>query len=97
MPTPFYHLSVARELFEHPGLKPGLRTLLSEHLPVFLLGKTAPDVQSLSGQKREETHFYVLPPDDDMPAWERLLEAYPPLGAMQDLPPEHAVFLTGYF
>ena len=97
VPTPFYHLSVAQELYEHPGLKTGLRTLLNEHLPAFLLGKTAADVQSISELKREETHFYVLPPEDDTPAWQRMQQAHPELGELHDLPLEHAVFLTGYF
>ena len=95
MPTPFYHLSVAHELFTHSGLGTGPRTLLNEHRPAFLLGKTAPDVQSISGQKREETHFYVLPPEDATPAWQRLQRAHPQF--RQSMPPAHAVFLTGYY
>ncbi|KAA3642900.1 MAG: hypothetical protein DWQ07_20475 [Chloroflexi bacterium] len=88
---------MAGELYQHPGLSKGLRTLLNEHLPAFVLGKTAPDVQSISGQKREETHFYVLPPEDVTPAWQRMQQAHPEFSDLSKVSPEQAVFLTGYF
>ncbi len=96
MPTPFYHLSVAYELLEHPDLHTGIRTLLTENKAPFLLGKTAPDVQVVSGQPRESTHFYKLPPEGKRPAEERMLSAYPHLKQAAEMAPAQAAFIAGY-
>jgi hypothetical protein len=96
VPTPFYHLSVAYELLEQPALSNRIRNYLIDHRAAFLLGKTAPDVQVMSGQKRHETHFYTIPPGDATPAWKRLLEHHPVLGNHDSLPPEQVAFLAGY-
>jgi hypothetical protein len=70
--------------------------MLKKHSSDFLLGKTAPDVQVVSRQARETTHFYTLPPEDSTPAWKRLMAAHPTLEHSQALPPEQAVFIAGY-
>jgi hypothetical protein len=97
MPTPFYHLSVAEELLKNPALPEGVRLALSEQLPAFLLGNTAPDVQVVSGQQREATHFFRVPimPGTRMP-WNQLLASYPELARAEELPPAQAAFLAGY-
>jgi hypothetical protein len=97
MPTPFYHLSVAEELLEHPALPEGVRLALYEQLPAFLLGNTAPDVQVVSGQKREATHFFRVPilPGTRTP-WTQMLASYPALARPEELPPAQAAFLAGY-
>jgi hypothetical protein len=67
-----------------------------------LLGHTAADVQTISGQKRSETHFYRLPhgPDPlekpDTPAHEILVARYPALGEACSLSPSQAAFVAGY-
>lgn len=97
VPTPFYHLSVAYELLEQPTLSKKTKSLLSNHLAAFLFGKTAPDVQVASKQRREETHFYSIPPQEGDPsASEKMLSAYPHLGDGRALPAVQAVFIAGY-
>jgi hypothetical protein len=70
---------------------------ISRHPCAFYLGNTAPDVQVVSGDARESTHFFVLPFQPDAPpAWEVFLEMYPELANSNKLPPEQAAFLAGY-
>jgi|GEM_PF-154834 len=96
VPTPFYHLAIAHQLSQHPALSERIRNALNQHQSAFLLGNTAPDVQVVSGQTREATHFYTLPPQDQNPAWQNMLAAYPALGAASALPAEQAIFIAGY-
>lgn len=96
MPTPVNHLLMAREVLEVGGLiAPAQRLLRAQYGP-FLLGHTAPDVQTVSGQRREETHFYTLPPSTATPAAQILLETYPELAHAERLSPAHAAFIAGY-
>ena len=97
VPTPFYHLSVAEDLLEHPDLPAGARALLQAQRGAFLFGNTAPDVQVVSGQGREETHFFDLPlRRGKQPPWEEMLFKYPNLGSVESNSPAQAAFLTGY-
>lgn len=96
MPTPVNHLLMARELLESGLLKGNAQNLLQTHPGPFMLGHTAPDVQTISGQRREETHFYTLPPSREVPAYEVLLQTYPTLAQPAHLSPPHAAFLAGY-
>ncbi len=110
VPTPFYHLSVAADLLKSAGRAPGLpeeqaRSVLSESVRrllegqtcIFLLGNTAPDVQVVSGQPRQATHFFGLPIDESAPPpWELILRTYPSLARPERLPADHATFLAGY-
>lgn len=95
MPTPFYHLSLAEELLAHPALPGDAASLLQAERPAFLLGNTAPDVQVLSGQKRELTHFFQVPPREAIPPTARMLAEYPRLAAA-GLPPAQVAFVAGY-
>lgn len=97
MPTPFYHLSLAQEICDHPALNSNLRSLLQTQKSAFLLGNTAPDVQVLSGQKRNTTHFFPvpIPPDWQVP-WHRMLYEYPGLNHPADLSPAQVAFIAGY-
>ncbi len=74
MPTPVNHLIMAREVLERGTLAAPVRRLLLAQYGPFLLGHTAPDVQTVSGQRREETHFYTLPPRTMVPASQTLLD-----------------------
>ena len=97
MPTPFYHLSVAESLLEYSGNKTRIPDLIDRYLPSFLLGHVSPDVQVISGQSRESTHFYTLPTKaDDKPPWLRLLDEFSNLKSSELRNPEQAVFLAGY-
>lgn len=96
MPTPFYHLSLAEEIVAHPDLPDEIRAILTEHRCAFFLGKTAPDVQSLTGHSRRDTHFFAVPPDGTVSPEEHVLLEHPELSDSSQLPPAHAAFLAGY-
>lgn len=96
MPTPFYHLSIAEELLASPDLPAGVKSFLDAERSAFLLGKTAPDVQTLSGQSRSETHFYRVPLVTTALPWEKMFTRYPHLGRPAQLAPAHAAFISGY-
>ena len=96
MPTPIMHLVLAEEILSSDDLSPVTRRLLAQHRGSFLLGNTAPDVQTLSGQHRDETHFYTLPRTSDRPAHETLFAIHPVLAHPERLPPARAAFITGY-
>lgn len=96
VPTPFYHLSVAQELLESPALNAAVRRFLCQHAPAFYLGKTAPDVQVISGQARADTHFYSIPVRTFQPAWERMFTTHPDLADSRQLSGAQAAFLAGY-
>ncbi|MFQ5410084.1 MAG: hypothetical protein ACE5FI_16875, partial [Anaerolineales bacterium] len=68
MPTPFYHLALAEALLADDKLPTDTRQLLAAQRPAFLFGHTAPDVQTVSGQLREATHFFSIPLHDPTPA-----------------------------
>jgi hypothetical protein len=64
---------------------------------VFLFGNTAPDVQVVSGQSRQQTHFFNLPIQaGDPPAWEVLLTEYPSMAAASQMLPVQSIFVAGY-
>ena len=97
MPTPFYHLSVAEDLLQHPSLPNEWRQLFDTQRPAYYFGHTAPDVQVVSGQTRQETHFYSIPlPPAPIIPWERFLVDYPGLVISGQLPPDQIAFLAGY-
>ena len=97
MPTPFYHLRIAEQLLEQPGLDNQTRQMMEQEWPAFLFGCTAPDVQTVSGQSRPATHFFDLPVTSaSLPAWEAMLAAHPHLARSDHLPVEQSVFLAGY-
>lgn len=96
MPTPVNHLLMARQVLEEGELIAHVRLLLGAQYGPFLLGHTAPDVQTVSGQRREETHFYMLPPSTTTPAAQVLLDTYPALAQAERLAPAHAAFVAGY-
>jgi hypothetical protein len=97
VPTPFYHLSLAEELFNHPSLPEKISHFLQTSRCEFLFGNTAPDVQVVSGQPRQVTHFFNLPiRAGDRPAWELILSDHPHLAQAEQLPAPQTAFLAGY-
>jgi len=96
MPTPFNHLRIAADLLAAPGLPAELRARLEAEQSAFLLGNIAPDVQTLTGQPREATHFFPVPLNGAPPALSRLFGLHPTLAAPHQLPAAQAAFLMGY-
>jgi hypothetical protein len=90
MPTPFYHLRLARELL------PASPPLVQQHAAEFYLGNIAPDAQNISGQTREATHFFDVPMKDLTPASQALFRLHPGLADPAKLPASQAAFLAGY-
>lgn len=96
MPTPFQHLIYAREILADTRLPEAIRQALHGQLGPFLLGNTAVDVQSLTGQPRFDTHFYHVHGDASRRAGKTLLATYPELTDPARLHPAHAAFISGY-
>jgi len=97
VPTPFYHLHLAEELLNHPSIGSEVRRFLNAWRPFFLFGNTAPDVQVVSGQPRQQTHFFNLPIQEGDPApWELVLSEHPQLANPHGLPAQQSIFLVGY-
>ena len=97
MPTPFYHLWIAQDLLDHPALSQEVRRFLVQNQSAFLFGNTAPDVQVVSGQSRQETHFFNTPLRPGQPkAVEAMLGAYSQLTFSYQMPAPQAAFLSGY-
>jgi hypothetical protein len=96
MPTPVMHLLLAEEILRGDKLPTPIHRLLLQQRGPFLLGNTAPDVQTVSGQTRDETHFYSIPRTTDRPAYETLFSIHPTLARADSLPPTQAAFVAGY-
>jgi hypothetical protein len=94
------HLALAQEILSGDALPPAVHRLLTQQRGPFLLGHTSPDVQTVSGQGREETHFYALPHvrcrTRDRPAHETLFARYPELARVRGLSTSQAAFVAGY-
>jgi hypothetical protein len=96
VPTPFYHLARAEDLLREPRLAESARRWLNAERPAFLLGNVAPDVQTVSGQTREATHFFSVPMRGDLSAHETMFAAWPQLAGPDGLPAGQQAFLAGY-
>lgn len=96
MPTPIVHLALAEDLLRGDNLSPTAQRLLATQRGPFLLGHTAPDVQTVSGQQRRETHFYTLPRTGSRMAYQKLFAVHPALTRADALPPAQAAFVVGY-
>jgi hypothetical protein len=102
MPTPIMHLALAEEILRGDDLPPATRRLLTQQRGPFLLGNTAPDVQTVSGQTRDATHFYSIPRtlslrgERSNPAHEALFAAHPRLAHAELLPLARVAFVAGY-
>ena len=74
-----------------------MRRFLVQNRAPFLFGHTAPDVQVVSGQARQETHFFSTPLRSGQPeAVEVMLGAYSQLAFSYQMPAAQAAFLAGY-
>jgi len=96
VPTPFQHLHYAERVLNHPYLPQQLRDLLYEQIGPFLLGTTAADVQTITGQHRVDTHFYTISEGRNGSAAGEMLAQFPALVDPRTLTPARAAFVTGY-
>lgn len=96
MPTPATHLASAQAMLHQGTLRTAARELLSRHTGPFVLGHTAPDVTTISGQRREASHFYSIPRTSNRPAYQVLLDTHPALVDVTRLSPAQAAFVAGY-
>ena len=97
MPTPFYHINVANTLIYQSGYRHGIKDVIKTYQSTFLLGHVAPDIRVISGQAREDTHFYKFPSSDtDLLPWERMQKMYFTCDGIAQADIEYAVFLAGY-
>jgi len=83
MPTPVQHLVLAQRLLDDASLPNAIRDRLRAHRGAFLFGNTAPDVQTVSGQLREATHFFVIPWTRVPAPHQAMFELYPYLASPQ--------------
>ncbi len=96
MPTPVQHLVLAQRLLDEAALPGAIRDRLRAQHGAFLFGNTAPDVQTVSGQLREATHFFIIPWLRVPKPHKAMFELHPALGSPGDLPAAHAAFIAGY-
>jgi hypothetical protein len=78
-----------REVFPYGPAEGGARS-------AFLLGAVSPDVRAVSGQAREETHFFSIPPQGEIPAQAQMLARWPELRDAPAHDPLRAAFVAGY-
>jgi len=90
VPTPFQHLVYAERVVCHPALPEPVRAVLRREPGAYLLGSTAGDVQTVSGQSRPETHFHRISDGPAVPA------TYPQLADPYSLAEPQAAFVSGY-
>jgi hypothetical protein len=95
MPTPFYHLKIVNDLIRAPHLDAQVKIFLTENMSDFLFGNTAPDLQSLNGQARVETHFFSVPLASNWVAEKEVFLAYPELNNLF-ISKAKKIFLAGY-
>jgi hypothetical protein len=88
---------VAEDLLICTDLPHEIRHFLELHRGPFLLGHTSPDVQSISGQQREITHFFTLPVQRQARTpWEHIFTDFPVLDQVEMLSGAQIAFLAGY-
>lgn len=91
MPLICVHMSVAEAAFRRLGLPQ-----LEEHLGAFILGATAPDRRILTGQPRQETHYFRLTQDGEGDGVRGLFLACPELRKQEGLSWRDRAFVAGY-
>jgi hypothetical protein len=97
MPNAETHLAAACDLLAEPaitGAHPWLAGDASR--AAFLMGAISPDVRAISGQAREATHFFTIPPSDERPAPAVMVADWPQISQASRLNPPAAAFVAGY-
>lgn len=62
----------------------------------FLFGSVAPDTRVVSGQSRESTHFFTIPPQSNSFSPSTMLAAWHELADPAALRADHAALIAGY-
>lgn len=96
MPTPLVHLALAQEMLQRSDLPLAAGRLLRQHPGAFMLGHTAPDVRTISGHRREASHFYTVPRSSERRAHRAMFDAHPSLRCASLLSPPRTAFVAGY-
>jgi hypothetical protein len=96
VPTPIQHIVIAEQLLNDATLPGSIRDRLREQRGAFLFGNTAPDVQVVSGQPREDTHFFLIPFQGTPLPQQAMFERYPMLARARSQPAARAAFIAGY-
>jgi hypothetical protein len=97
MPHAQTHLVAACEVLAQPALLESFPWLADDAAQsAFLLGAISPDARILSGQPREATHFFNIPPEEDRPAQARLLDEWPALRRVSVADGQRAACVAGY-
>jgi hypothetical protein len=96
VPTPFNHIVLAEQVLSDPALSPQTRAAVTGSRGAFLLSNTAPDLGTLSGRPRAETHFFQVPMRSERPAYMTMFDKFPALRDLGSLSPGHAAFMIGY-
>lgn len=90
------HLQMAERVRAAPLLNEQVRELVSSELPAFYLGNVAADLQAICDIPRATTHYYDIPPEQGIEAYETMLLTHPELANPAGLTPSHATFIAGY-
>jgi hypothetical protein len=97
MPNAHTHLAAASEVLARPDFTAAVSWLTGEaERAAFLLGSISPDVRAVSGQPREETHFFTIPSPPDHRAVPAMMAAWPTLADASHLDHAQAAFIAGY-
>lgn len=88
MPPIGWHMATARDALVRSG-----RSEVDADLGCFLLGATAPDMRVMTGQAREETHFFRFDTDHEQSGAAALFERYPRVMALRG---RARAFVAGY-
>jgi hypothetical protein len=97
MPNAQTHLLAAAQLLASDGVANRLPWLRQgEPQAAFLLGVISPDVRAITGQSREATHFFEIPPRDSRPVQLAMFGQWPRLQDAPALNPPQAAFIAGY-
>ncbi len=90
------HLEIAELIRSSDRLTQPTKKYLNQEFPAFYLGSVTPDVQTIANMRREETHFYNVPPISNDQGYETMLKRFPQLANPRNIPVDQAVFIAGY-
>lgn len=101
MPSPFTHLHIAEKIRSATyDLNIDADGRAAELFRIgwssFCFGSVAPDFQTISGQPREDTHFFKLPPQPHNKAYTKMFAKFPQLAKGNILPINQTAFIAGY-
>ena len=98
MPNAQTHRASVCALLDRPAIQQKYAWLAADDQArgAFLLGAISPDVRAVSGQPREVTHFFTIPPTGERPAHLVMLDRYPDLHSAPGANPLQTAFVAGY-